>query len=323
MNKFLYYLLILLVTITGSIGCGSGGGGRTKIDAKHVALKIVTATAPAQKPGEPIQLSPAMLELFLPLDKLSDSKKCKTAHLVDVQLHYLVSNQEVSFKVSQEKKAGGDINVYKVAEKVAKAQLDTFTLPETFLKVDSSTPLMKRWETAFSNPKDSILVYFSNKPDSIMAYSWKGKSYPIITALEDVRTQMNQMICDKKQFSFVLLVDPPLSQTKTTTPIVKNGGVSVWVNRDSTEKLRKELAALIAEMRRAEARRAAETKRMLDSVNKVKNDRIVEQRIHDSINQVIRRDSIKNTQLIKRYEDAIRSGHKIQESHLIKTTTTN
>lgn len=202
MHRYFFYFCLLV---------GFSSCDQTKLAESHASLKIIGGNVFAAADA-PTRLSDNIKTLIMPLSKHPTNEDCNVGHLLDITFHNLVSYQQMSFRLNRRTKTVGDINFVSVAQRIARMQLDNFQLAENFLAADTMThSLAKRWEQVMSlvNPQDSILVYFSNKADSIKSYSWKEKSYPVVATLGEVREQINHMICEHKQLYYVLLMDPP------------------------------------------------------------------------------------------------------------------
>ena len=142
---------------------------------------------------------------------VSENKDCNRIYILDPVLLRLDLGKEVSLKTTIEKGGSKDISNPKVIGKLIKKNLEEVNVPKEFTKASTNKEIGQLLGSFILTKasKDSILVLTTD--GSLDSYEANGRRYKVLNSVEEIRSQMNSVLCEKEKANFTLLINPPVS----------------------------------------------------------------------------------------------------------------
>jgi hypothetical protein len=207
--------LILLCTVA-LLAAKCPPGDDSEKSAIKTNLKVVLADSlTLSYEDEERRLPESIQELCAVL--ISDNKECANTIILEPALYRVDLNKELSLRTNIEKGGSKDISNPKVIGKLIGRNLKELSISKDFTKPysgkNAGSDISSYVQTKAA--KDSILIF---SPDgSEDKYILNGKTYNILSDVEEVRSRMLSILCQNGKANFTLLISPP-AQTAVIPP---------------------------------------------------------------------------------------------------------
>ena len=230
------YLLVVLVALTASM-CNSSDNS-DKIPTRNTLKIALTDSLSVDEEDDKRHLPDEIRTLCEII--MSESKDCNRAFILDPTISRLDLERDFSLKTAIEKGGSKDVNNPKVIGRLIKKHLEDVNVPKEFTKPSLTKDSDQLFRTLLSTKaaRDSIFILSTN--GLLDNYIINSKKYKVYSSFEEIRDQINVVLCQDPKASLALLVNPPLQETKVkisksenSTPISRT---TIAVNKISKKR---------------------------------------------------------------------------------------